>query len=51
MLAGHQDGIIDALFGGKATRNILRLNVTSQDDGTVITCQGKTFVCFSPLLS
>ena len=41
MLTGHDDGIVDGLFGGKITRNILRLNVTSQDDGTVITCQGK----------
>lgn len=41
MLNGFQDGIIEGLYGGKATRNILKLNVTSQDDGTVITCQGK----------
>ncbi|KAJ6218009.1 hypothetical protein RDWZM_009166, partial [Blomia tropicalis] len=38
-LTGHQDAVIDGLYGGKTTRNILRLNVTSQDDGTVITCQ------------
>ena len=39
-LTGHQEGVIDGLFGGKTTRNVLQLNVTSQDDGTVITCQG-----------
>nr|XP_046920413.1 nephrin-like isoform X2 [Dermatophagoides farinae] len=44
MLTGHQDGIHDGLFGGKITRNILRLNVSSQDDGTVITCQAKNQV-------
>ncbi|CAG2102853.1 unnamed protein product [Medioppia subpectinata] len=32
-------GIIDGLYGGKTTRNILRLNVTSDDDGAVLTCQ------------
>ena len=32
--------IHDGLFGGKITRNILRLNVSSQDDESVITCQG-----------
>ena len=41
LLNGHQDGIIDGLYGGKTTRNILRLNVTSEDDGAVLTCQGK----------
>ena len=45
MLTGHQDGIHDGLFGGKITRNILRLNVSSQDDGTVITCQGMCYIC------
>ena len=40
LLNGHQDGIIDGLYGGKTTRNILRLNVTSNDDGAVLTCQG-----------
>ncbi|XP_054154061.1 nephrin-like isoform X2 [Oppia nitens] len=39
LLNGHQDGIIDGLYGGKTTRNILRLNVSSDDDGTVLTCQ------------
>lgn len=40
MLNGHQDGVIDGLYGGKITRNILRLNVSSHDDESVITCQG-----------
>lgn len=46
MLNGFQDGIIEGLYGGKATRNILKLNVTSQDDGSVITCQGKIYSFF-----
>lgn len=41
LLTGHQDGVVEGLYGGKTTRNILRLNVTSDDDGTVITCQGR----------
>ena len=38
LLNGHQNGIIDGLYGGKTTRNRLKLNVTT-DDGSVITCQ------------
>lgn len=38
-ITGNQDGIFDASFGGKSTRNILPLNVTSEDDGAVYTCQ------------
>ena len=45
LLNGHQDGVVDALYGGKMTRSILRLNVTSEDDGSVITCQGNVTVC------
>nr|XP_027194216.1 nephrin-like isoform X2 [Dermatophagoides pteronyssinus] len=44
MLTGQQDAIHDGLFGGKITRNILRLNVSSQDDESVITCQAKNQV-------
>lgn len=45
-LEGHKEGVIEGLYGGKATRDTLKLNVSSADDGTVITCQGKWFDLF-----
>ena len=42
-LEGHKEGVVEGLYGGKATRDTLKLNVSSADDGTVITCQGLWF--------
>ncbi|XP_055938972.1 nephrin-like isoform X2 [Argiope bruennichi] len=39
LIHGTPDGIFDAPNGGRSTKNILQLNVTSQDDGAVYTCQ------------
>uniref|UniRef100_A0A1W7RA58 Nephrin n=1 Tax=Hadrurus spadix TaxID=141984 RepID=A0A1W7RA58_9SCOR len=33
------DGEFDAPYGGKSARNLLHLNVTATDDGSVYTCQ------------
>ncbi len=45
-LEGHKEGVVEGLYGGKATRDTLKLNVSSADDGTVITCQGLWFDLF-----
>lgn len=39
LLNGQPDGIFNTSYGGRASRNILTLNVTSDDDGGVYTCQ------------
>ncbi|RWS30409.1 nephrin-like protein, partial [Leptotrombidium deliense] len=38
-VSGRRDGVFGAPFGGTATRNILTMNVTSEDNGAVYTCQ------------
>ncbi|GFY43633.1 nephrin [Trichonephila inaurata madagascariensis] len=39
LIQGTPDGFFDAPNGGRSTKNILQLNVSSQDDGAVYTCQ------------
>lgn len=39
LLKGRPDGMFNTSYGGRASRNILTLNVTSDDDGGVYTCQ------------
>ncbi|XP_015795287.1 nephrin isoform X2 [Tetranychus urticae] len=39
LLPGHVNSTIDSSFGGKSTKNVLKMNVTSSDDGSIFTCQ------------
>ena len=39
LILGTPDGVFDAPNGGRSTKNILALNVSSADDGAVYTCQ------------
>ncbi|XP_042902394.1 nephrin isoform X3 [Parasteatoda tepidariorum] len=39
IILGTPDGVFDAPNGGRSTKNILQLNVSSHDDGAVYTCQ------------
>ncbi|XP_076332290.1 nephrin-like isoform X2 [Tachypleus tridentatus] len=39
LLQGSPSGVFDAPHGGKSTRNLLQLNVTSEDNGSRYTCQ------------
>lgn len=39
LIPGTPDGVLDAPNGGRSTKNILQLNVSSNDDGGVYTCQ------------
>lgn len=39
MISGEFNGTIEAPNGGKSTRNKLKLNITSQNDGSMYTCQ------------
>lgn len=39
LLAGQQEPSQDGVFGGRTSRNVLFLNVSSADDGAVLTCQ------------
>lgn len=39
LILGTPDGVFEAPNGGKSTKNILQLNVSSTDDGAVYTCQ------------
>ncbi|KAG8196719.1 hypothetical protein JTE90_023227 [Oedothorax gibbosus] len=39
LIPGTPDGIFDAPNGGRSTKNILQLNVSSNDDGAIYTCQ------------
>ncbi|RWS14166.1 nephrin-like protein, partial [Dinothrombium tinctorium] len=38
-VAGRRDGVFTAPYGGTASRNILSLNVTSEDNGAIYSCQ------------
>lgn len=38
-LPGFHEGVFDAEYGGKSTRNRLRFNVSSSDDQSTYTCQ------------
>lgn len=39
LLPGHVNSTIDSSYGGKSTKNVLKMNVTSTDDGSIFTCQ------------
>ncbi|XP_054719088.1 nephrin-like [Uloborus diversus] len=39
LILGTPDGVFEAPNGGRSTKNILQINVSSSDDGAVYTCQ------------
>lgn len=43
-IVGQHDGAVDSIYGGKSTRSRIRFNVTSSDDGSIVTCQATNTV-------